>query len=370
MMNATRDAAGRIPREPTRHEAQWREVVESGELHRRHEALRARQSLPLNDKIALSLERIREWSEAFDGAVSVSFSGGKDSAVLLWLARQVDPTIPAVFCNTGLEYPEIVALVKRTRNSVVLRPKKPFHHIIKDHGWPVVSKKVARGISILKNPTGVNQNIWRLYDRGVNRFGHPVNGFRIPNRWRFLVDAPFPISDKCCQIMKKDPMLRYGRETGRVPMVGTMAGDSKAREKVYLATGCNAFDAKHPRSMPMGFWRERDVLEAIRRFGIEVPSVYGDIEDGPDGPRFTGVHSTGCLFCMFGLHMEGTPNRFQRLRESHPHLLRFCLDRLGMGNVLDFIRSRCPDRSVRGAFTAAPYHAPPEQRGLFRSIDE
>lgn len=365
-MNAVKDAAGRTPKALTRHERRWRDALESGDLRRRFDELRKRQALPLEAKIELTMERIREWVDAWEGAVSVSFSGGKDSAVLLWIARQVDPSIPAVFVNTGLEYPEVASLAKRTPNTAVVRPKIPFHHVIRDYGWPVVSKKVARGINVLRNPTKANQNIWRLYDQGVNRFGRPVNGFKVAERWRFLVDAPFPVSDRCCQIMKKDPMARYERETGRAAMVGMMAADSKAREKVYLQTGCNAFDAKHPRSMPMGFWTEADVLAALKRYGIPYPSVYGNIVEGPDGRlKFDGVHSTGCLFCVFGLHMEGQPNRFQRLRESHPHLFRFCMDRLGLGEVLAFIRSRCPDRNVRGLFTAEEYVPPLEQCALF-----
>lgn len=363
---AIKDAAGRTPKPLTRHERKWKDAMEDGGLRRRFDALRERQALPLDEKIALSIQRIEEWVEAWGGNVSVSFSGGKDSAVLLWLARQVDPSIPAVFVNTGLEYPEVSGLAKRTPNTIVVRPKTPFHHVIRDFGWPVISKKVARGISVLRNPTDKNQNIWRLYDQGVNRFGRPVNGFKVAKRWRFLVDAPFKISDRCCQIMKKDPMARYEKETGRAAMVGTMAADSKAREKVYLQTGCNAFDAKHPRSMPMGFWTETDVLEALRRHDIPYPSVYGNIVESAAGrPQFDGVHSTGCLFCVFGLHMEGQPNRFQQLRESHSHLFRFCMDRLGLGNVLDFIRAGCPDRNVGELFTAGAHARPPLQQNLF-----
>lgn len=44
--------------------------------------LRQMQSLDLESKIALTQQRIREWYEYWNGAVYLSFSGGKDSTVL------------------------------------------------------------------------------------------------------------------------------------------------------------------------------------------------------------------------------------------------------------------------------------------------
>lgn len=63
--------------------------------------LRQMQSLPLELKIIKSTQRIREWYEYWDGQVYVSFSGGKDSTVLLHLVRQQYPEVPAVFVDTG-----------------------------------------------------------------------------------------------------------------------------------------------------------------------------------------------------------------------------------------------------------------------------
>ena len=56
------------------------------------------QSLPLSAKIQMTERRIREWVEYYgtDGSV-VSFSGEKDSTLLLYIARKMFPDIPAVF---------------------------------------------------------------------------------------------------------------------------------------------------------------------------------------------------------------------------------------------------------------------------------
>ncbi len=365
MHNGTTDAAGNAPSPLTDAEVKWRSMLESGQIRARMAELRKRQSLPLADKISISIERIREWHQAFDGNVAVSYSGGKDSEVLLWLVRSVFPDVPAVFVNTGLEYPEIVRHVKSHENVIILRPRMPFHKVIKTYGYPLISKKVARGISVLKHPTDKNQNIWRLYNEGVNRFGQPVNGFKVANRWKFLKDAPFDMSDQCCSIMKKEPIHRFERQTGRTQFVGTMASDSKTREKTYLRHGCNAFDTSYPRSTPIGFWTDQDVLACIVENNLRISPVYGEIIRNHSGKlHTTGSRNTGCAFCSFGLHLDDAPTRFQRMHDTHPRLWDYCMNRLGMKDVFRYIRERCPDRNVIGNFNPEPVHKP-KQMELF-----
>ena len=92
--------------------------------------LQQMQSLPLSVKILMTKRRIREWYDYWDGQVYVSFSGGKDSTVLLHIAREVYPDIEAVFVNTGLEYPEIQSFVKTFDNVTILRPKMRLDEVI------------------------------------------------------------------------------------------------------------------------------------------------------------------------------------------------------------------------------------------------
>ena len=102
--------------------------------------LQQMQSLPLSAKILMTKRRIREWYDYWDGQVYVSFSGGKDSTVLLHIARELYPDIEAVFVNTGLEYPEIQSFVKTFDNVTILRPKMRFDEVIKTYGYPIISK--------------------------------------------------------------------------------------------------------------------------------------------------------------------------------------------------------------------------------------
>lgn len=71
----------------------------------------------------LLLDRIAEHLDAHDGYVS--WSGGKDSTVVLDLARQVDPHVPVVFFDSGLQFPETIHYVQDLAD----RWKLNFHAI-------------------------------------------------------------------------------------------------------------------------------------------------------------------------------------------------------------------------------------------------
>lgn len=104
------------------------------------------QSLSLDAKIRMTQYRIREWYEHWDGEVYVSFSGGKDSTVLLDIVRRMFPDVPAVFVDTGLEYPEIREFVKTFDNVVWLKPSMQFKNVIETYGYPFISKEVSNNV--------------------------------------------------------------------------------------------------------------------------------------------------------------------------------------------------------------------------------
>lgn len=159
------------------------------------------------------------------------------------------------------------------------------------------------------------------------------------SRYLFMLDAPFEVSNMCCKVMKKNPVHEYGKETGRVPITAQMASESKLRASNWIKNGCNAFDSKNPISNPMSFWTEQDVLLYIREKNLPICSVYGEVvtDDEESGQmnfsdfmemeefelgrpilHTTGCDRTGCVLCGFGCHLEKEPNRFQRLKETHP----------------------------------------------------
>jgi 3'-phosphoadenosine 5'-phosphosulfate sulfotransferase (PAPS reductase)/FAD synthetase len=268
------------------------------------------QSLPLEAKIRMTKYRIRQWVEYYgEDGVYVSFSGGKDSTVLLDLVRQMYSNVTAVFVDTGLEYPEIREFVKTFSNVVWLKPKKNFKQVITEYGYPFISKEVSDKVDgARKYMQALNdaqsrereresrtvRYAWGIADLlGIDRRGEAkespeylslkmgiipsetsryqqvvgtyknkdgsVSKYCMP-RYKFFLEAPFNLSASCCRIMKKSPVHSYGRKTHKKPMTAQMASESRLRTAQWLRNGCNGFEMTSPISNPMSFWTEQDVL--------------------------------------------------------------------------------------------------------------
>ena len=388
--------------------------------------LQMKQALPLNVKILLTKDRIRQWVNEFgEDGVYVSFSGGKDSTVLLHLVREDYPDIPAVFCDTGLEYPEIREFVKTFDNVTWLKPKMNFKAVIEKYGYPFISKEVSESVygakkyltqiiteCSLDRPTdrpykyyfekgtgtgfysnkgvdteklkqilapilnkrmidktgGANQRLAIILGMLTNDKINPVQANPQKNRslfsqekYSFLLNAPFDISNKCCNVMKKNPAHDYYHKTGKKPITAQMATESKLRTQKWIQNGCNGFNLKIPTSNPMSFWTEQDVLLYIYQNHLPICSVYGDIvkDNEVDGQqdwadlglfdvgvpvlRTTGCNRTGCMFCGFGCHLEKKgEGRFERMKETHPKQYEWIMkpwDQGGLGykDIIDYI---------------------------------
>ena len=307
--------------------------------------LKILQAYPLWMKVERTKRRITEWVDYYgEDGVYISFSGGKDSTVLLHLVRSLYPEIEAVFCNTGLEYPEIVKFVKDIPNVRILKPELTFKQVIDQKGYPVISKSVANTVRLARKNIEEGKDTLRVRQIKGLEAGSKFN----KGKWEFLLDAPFKISDECCNEMKKKPFKKYEKETGKVPFIGTLAAESQQREAVYLKTGCNSFNSNKPKSTPLGFWTEQDILQYIFENNLTICSVYGDVVEESDmlgnkNYRATGEQRTGCMFCMFGCHLEKEPNRFQRMKYTHPKQYKYCMEKLNLKEVLDYINVKYDD---------------------------
>lgn len=296
------------------------------------EHLKELQALPLEHKVDITKALVRDWYEYWDGKVYCSYSGGKDLSVLVDIIRETYPDIEAVFVNTTVEYPEIYDRVRATDNVRWLEPELDFEDVVKKHGWCYPSKDVAGTIYYARR--GSDWAIKRL--NGVNKDG-TYSWFRQRyKKWLPLFESDIPISDLCCNELKMKPLNRYRRETGKRDFVATMASESTRREQSVLKSGCNNYGAKVPVSRPMAIWTEQDVLSYIKATGLPIAGVYGDIVEKKGKLETTGEKRTGCFACPVGCHLDKT-NRFQRMAITHPEQYDYCINRLGLGAVLDFV---------------------------------
>lgn len=310
---------------------------------RTRDDLRKLQALPLELKIKMMQRRIRDWVKEYgEDGVYVSFSGGKDSTVLLHIVREMYPDTEAVFVNTGLEYPEIQKFVKSFDNVTILRPKMRFDEVIKRYGFPMISKEISQKVHDATNKHGgtAYQKLAGTFSRGEKKNTYYPAGK--PHKYFPLVEkVDFRVSHYCCEVMKKRPAKEFEKQSGKKPILATMASESLVREQQWLRSGCNAYENKRERSAPMSFWTEQDVLRYIKENSIPIASVYGDIvyAENPEQIRLeemgvegcgeklctTGCSRTGCIFCGFGCHLDKEPSRFQRLKETHPRQYEYCI---------------------------------------------
>ena len=307
-----------------------------GKIHD-SQRLKELQALPLWRKIQITQARIMEWYNFYEGQVSISFSGGKDSTVLLDLARRIYPDIEAVFVDTGLEYPEIRDFVKTKENITWLKPSMKFNDVVEEYGWNFPSKEVALLVWYANNSKNKKQN-YLNYLNGNNADGTENQFKQRFKKYAYLINAPCKISNKCCGIMKEKPLDKYRKQTGKKAIVGTMASESTRRKQAWMKVGCNAFDKSNPTSQPISFWTEQDVLSYIKEFEIPYAAIYGDIiTDNKGNYITTGEKRTGCMFCPVGINLEKTPNKFQRMKITHPKQYNYCINKLNLKELLDFI---------------------------------
>jgi len=284
---------------------------------------------PLEFKVQHSLRVIDAWYKAHDGNVFVAFSGGKDSTILLHLVRSIHPDVKAVFANTGLEYPEIMAFAKSHDNVDVVVPKKKFVQVLQEDGFPISNKQQARSISRLQNPTKRNFNTRRLALTGyAGTLGTWNKRSKVSNKWMAIAFSDVRVTDACCNHLKKDPVAGWKRNNpGFKSYVGMMFGEGATRDLKLNRRRCNAFDHGDPTSIPLKFWTDKDVYEYADANGVEICSVYKDFN----------LSRTGCTFCAYGAEMEDqSDNRFTKLRDSHPVQFNIFINKFGMNKALDY----------------------------------
>ena len=110
-----------------------------------------------------------------------------------------------------------------------------------------------------------------------------------------------------------------------------MATDSRLRKTVYLNHGCNTLEG-NTQSRPLSFWTEKNIWDYIKLKGLKYSKIYD-----------MGYDRTGCMFCMFGLDLEKKntgKNRFEKMKETHPKLYNYCMDKLSLKSIINYISGK------------------------------
>lgn len=277
----------------------------------------------------MSESRIRGWVDEYgEDGVYIAFSGGKDSTVLKHLVRKLYPNVGAVFVNTGLEDPSVGLFARSQENVTTIRPEINFREVLLKYGYPLISKEVAECVSQARKGLESDKGYYsyrlaKLQGTAVDKQGR--KSLYNQEKWKFLLYAPFKISNMCCNVMKKKPTKRYAKQTNKKPFIGTMAEESRLRKQQWLKNGCNGFEMKSPVSNPLSFWTENDILQYISENNLEIADAYGKIVfDEKEGKyKTTGCKRTGCIFCLFGITQD--KDRIAQLQIREPRLADYVL---------------------------------------------
>jgi 3'-phosphoadenosine 5'-phosphosulfate sulfotransferase (PAPS reductase)/FAD synthetase len=248
-------------------------------------------TIDLKTKIKNAKKNIIAAAEKEGGAekLFISFSGGKDSTVLLHIARSIYPNMLAVFSNTTNELSDILKFVKTVDNIKIVKPKITFTEVLEKHGFPIVSKETSQKVYELKHTLGDKTRNLRLY-------GNSKGNSKLSKKWRFLAEEEFNTTHLCCKILKKDPLDKYSKETDTKAIVGLMAGESRLRQQLSLNKG--GYKKVYP-FLTTG-WTDKDIWAYAKEFNIKFADCYYDQEE-KDGTITPKRARTGCEFCAFGI---------------------------------------------------------------------
>lgn len=208
-------------------------------LSYRRDTLASLRAMPLEAKIIQTKFLINQAIRTFgEEHCYISYSGGKDSTVLSHIAKQLYPNILHLFANTTNEYPETLKHIQweineNHTNIITVFPIDAkgemwnFKKVVERYGYPMFSKRVSNAIRTYQHA--------RTEQTKQNSIDYINRNFKKYDKYKEL-----PISDKCCEKLKKEPLRRKVKELGmECVILGILASESYQREKDWLENGCN-----------------------------------------------------------------------------------------------------------------------------------
>lgn len=273
------------------------------EVSKKVKQLTLAQALPLDEKIELARGLIAQGLEL--GDAGLAWSGGKDSTVLLHLARQIDPGIQVLWNNTGVEFPETWHFIKRMAaewrlNFHIAKPEPgvTFWGCVEKYGWPLFGKDIR---------SSTNHHVTR----------------RISKRKAKAIEVA-RMSSYCCDHLKEKPGTKLQKRLGlKVVLLGNMVEESRMRWWAWLDRGALYYGKKRNlwTVWPLWNWTDKDIWEYHHVYSLPHCKIYD-----------MGHKRNGCWPC--GMDIGIRDNHLSRLRLSHPKLWRFLIVEKGLGEEL------------------------------------
>ena len=265
------------------------------------------------------------------GQCYISFSGGKDSTVLLALAKMsmdvgvLPPDgIKAVFINTGVEMQATIDFVKWCKESgyykniEMIRPEQPYAKVITTYGKPMKSKMKAEYLDRWQKGSRTDNVMNYLVYGESPETGTKHNTSKLANKDFHMLHPNFDIkiSQKCCKYLKKESSKKYDKENNiEGKIVGIRAGEGGARQLTVdkrIKNGgklCTYYKGKIMIKAPIIDWTDEDINRFIEKYNIPLSRAYTEY----------GMTRTGCYGCPFSLDIAGNlyilykyePNRYK-----------------------------------------------------------
>lgn len=179
--------------------------------------------LVLYDRINAIRDTINKYGE---DNFFISFSGGKDSTILHYLIDIALPNnnIDRVFVNTGIEYNAISNYVKEMQDKdsriKIIRPIRPIKQTLEEYGYPFKSKQHAHNLATYQRKGELSTSTIKYL--GLD--GSKCRRYQCPKmlQYQFSDEFKIKVSEKCCDKLKKEPIARYQKESGRIANITGM----------------------------------------------------------------------------------------------------------------------------------------------------
>ena len=281
----------------------------------------------LDDKVREACHRIEElWNET-DGKCYVSFSGGKDSTVLLALIKMCQELytvgeIPAVFSNTGIELGVTVDFVKWVKDNwypyiEIIRPNHSFSWVLENKGKPILSKIKSEYLHRWHSGNKTGNTIQSLVT-GITPRGKPARNSKLADKYAHMLHEEFPInlSSDCCKVLKKKPFLEFEK---RADMKGAIIGIrveeggprfTQAMSRVEKGGKlCTYTKGSMVYKAPIIDWSGDDLENFISEYNVPLSDAYTKY----------GFFRTGCMCCPYSRNLANDleylyyyePNRYK-----------------------------------------------------------